>query len=39
MTVPGLQQGLQAGNYTTNGNNTNGTLVFDGLVARIMVRY
>ena len=39
MTVPGLQQGIQGTNYTTNGNNTSGNLTFDGLVGRIMVRF
>ncbi|MGF1580741.1 MAG: Lpg1974 family pore-forming outer membrane protein [Gemmataceae bacterium] len=39
MTTPGLILATQSDNYSTVGDNNRDTLVFDGLVARIEVRY
>jgi hypothetical protein len=38
-TTPDMVQGVQNNNFTTNGNNLRNTLTFDGLMARLEVRF
>jgi hypothetical protein len=39
ITIPGLIQGVQNNNFTTNSNNFRDTLTFDGLVGHVEFRY
>ena len=39
LTTPALIRGIQANDFTTNGNNFRDTMTFDGLVGRIEFRY
>jgi len=39
LTIPSLVRGIQANDFTTNGDNFRDTLTFDGFVGRVEVRY
>jgi hypothetical protein len=38
-TTPDLIQGVQTSNFTTNGNNLRDTITFDGVMARLEIRF
>jgi len=39
LTTNGLIQGVQNSNFTTNGNNFRDSIIFDGLMARLELRF
>jgi len=39
VTTPDFIHGVQTNNFTTNGNNLQNTLSFDGLTARIAFHF